>query len=395
MIARRVSSLHPYKPGEQPTDREYIKLNANENPYPPAPEVIKAITDLAHNHAEKMALYPDPDSVLLREAIASMLNTTGGLLWQDATSAETAECSSAWETVAGKNAALQSPALDITPDMIFCGNGSDEVLSFVFYSFFDSDSPLIMPEHTYSFYPVYAGYYNIPYKKIPLKDDYSLDLIKICTEAQLSNSSCIFANPNAPTGLSASLEDINNFLTAAPKNKVHVIDEAYGDFGNVSALSLIKDNPNLLVVRTFSKSLSFAGMRLGFAVGQSALIETLHRVKDSFNHFPVDVLTQTGGIAACKAVDYYRDKTRKILEERENFSVFLKNRGWFVLPSQTNFVFAKKDSLKGKVAYEALKTKGILVRRFDIPGIEDFLRISIGTKEDMNALKQAFEECNL
>lgn len=252
-----------------------------------------------------------------------------------------------------------------------------------------------MPEHTYSFYPVYAGYYNIPYKKIPLKDDYSLNLIKICTEAQLSNSSCIFANPNAPTGLSASLEDINNFLTAAPKNKVHVIDEAYGDFGNVSALSLIKDNPNLLVVRTFSKSLSFAGMRLGFAVGQPALIETLHRVKDSFNHFPVDVLTQTGGIAACKAVDYYRDKTRKILEERENFSVFLKNRGWFVLPSQTNFVFAKKDSLKGKVAYEALKTKGILVRRFDIPGIEDFLRISIGTKEDMNALKQAFEECNL
>lgn len=367
MIAQRVQNLKPYQPGEQPKDREYIKLNANENPYPPAPAVVEAVCRHAQEASQTLALYADPDSNQLRAAIAAHLNQTGGVL---------ANC----------NPLNQR----ISADMVFCGNGSDEVLSFVFYAFFDSSSPLIQPEHTYSFYPVYAGYYDIPLKKIPLNQDFSLDVEAMIHAAVENDSSLILANPNAPSSLALSLQQLRDLLSRLPKNRVHVVDEAYADFGSESALSLLAEFPNLVVVRTFSKSLSLAGMRLGYAVASPELIQVLHRVKDSFNHFPVDVLAQKAGVAACQSTSYYEDCTKKIVEQRDDFIAFLRNLGWQVLDSSTNFIFTTKPGVSGRQVYQTLKEAGILVRRFDTPGIEEYLRITVGTAQQMAQLKAAF-----
>ena len=367
MIAQRVENLKPYQPGEQPKDRDYIKLNANENPYPPAPAVVEAICRHAQEAPQTLALYADPDSNQLRAAIASHLNQTGGVL---------ANC--------------QTLSQSITADMVFCGNGSDEVLSFVFYAFFDSNRPLIQPEHTYSFYPVYAAYYNIPLKKIPLHQDFSLDTEAMIQAAVETDSSLILANPNAPSSLALSLQQLRDLLLRLPKNRVHVVDEAYADFSSESALSLLAEFPNLVVVRTFSKSLSLAGMRLGYAVASPELIHVLHRVKDSFNHFPVDVLAQKAGVAACQSISYYEDCTKKIVEQRDDFIGFLRNLGWQVLDSSTNFIFTTKPGVSGRQVYQALKKAGILVRRFDTPGIEEYLRITVGTAQQMAQLKAAF-----
>ena len=367
MIAQRVQNLKPYQPGEQPKDREYIKLNANENPYPPAPAVVEAVCRHAQEASQTLALYADPDSNQLRAAIAAHLNQTGGVL---------ANCRPLNQSVSA--------------DMVFCGNGSDEVLSFVFYAFFDSSSPLIQPEHTYSFYPVYAGYYDIPLKKIPLNQDFSLDVEAMIHAAVENDSSLILANPNAPSSLALSLQQLRDLLSRLPKNRVHVVDEAYADFGSESALSLLAEFPNLVVVRTFSKSLSLAGMRLGYAVASPELIQVLHRVKDSFNHFPVDVLAQKAGVAACQSTSYYEDCTKKIVEQRDDFIGFLRNLGWQVLDSSTNFIFTTKPGVSGRQVYQTLKEAGILVRRFDTPGIEEYLRITVGTAQQMAQLKAAF-----
>ena len=367
MIAQRVQNLKPYQPGEQPKDRDYIKLNANENPYPPAPAVVEAVCRHAQESSQTLALYADPDSNQLRAAIAAHLNQTGGIL---------ANCRPLNQS--------------ISPDMVFCGNGSDEVLSFVFYAFFDSSRPLIQPEHTYSFYPVYAGYYDIPLKKIPLHQDFSLDVDAMIQAAVENDSSLILANPNAPSSLALSLQQLRDLLSRLPKNRVHVVDEAYADFGSESALSLLAEFPNLVVVRTFSKSLSLAGMRLGYAVASPELIQVLHRVKDSFNHFPVDVLAQKAGVAACQSTSYYEDCTKKIVEQRDDFIGFLRNLGWQVLDSSTNFIFTTKPGVSGRQVYQALKEAGILVRRFDTPGIEEYLRITVGTAQQMAQLKAAF-----
>ena len=367
MIAQRVQNLKPYQPGEQPKDREYIKLNANENPYPPAPAVVEAVCRHAQEASQTLALYADPDSNQLRAAIAAHLNQTGGVL---------ANC--------------RPLSQRISADMVFCGNGSDEVLSFVFYAFFDSSSPLIQPEHTYSFYPVYAGYYDIPLKKIPLNQDFSLDVEAMIHAAVENDSSLILANPNAPSSLALSLQQLRDLLSRLPKNRVHVVDEAYADFGSESALSLLAEFPNLVVVRTFSKSLSLAGMRLGYAVASPELIQVLHRVKDSFNHFPVDVLAQKAGVAACQSISYYEDCTKKIVEQRDDFIGFLRNLGWQVLDSSTNFIFTTKPGVSGRQVYQTLKEAGILVRRFDTPGIEEYLRITVGTAQQMAQLKAAF-----
>lgn len=367
MIATRVQNLKPYQPGEQPKDRDYIKLNANENPYAPAPAVIDAICSHAKDNPMALTLYADPDSNELRSAIAAHLNETGGVL---------ANCKP-----------LSQP---IGLDMVFCGNGSDEVLSFVFYAFFDSCRPLVQPEHTYSFYPVYAGYYDIPLKKIPLQQDFSLDADAMVQAASRTESSVIFANPNAPSSLAVNLEELRFFLQRLPKNRVHVVDEAYADFGRESALSLLSEFPNLVVVRTFSKSLSLAGMRLGYAIARAELIQTLHQVKDSFNHFPVDALAQKAGVAACKSLGYYQQRTQEIVAQRKDFTAFLRNLGWDVLDSATNFVFTRKPGVDGRQVYQALKEAGILVRRFDTPGIEEYLRITVGTRQQMDKLKAVF-----
>ncbi len=376
-VSKRLESLHPYVPGEQPTDRAYIKLNANENPYPPHPSVIDAVKSALSASPEKLGLYPDPDVTELRQEIARMLNATGGVLCRART--DGGKCRPAPEDELG---------FEITPDMIFCGNGSDEVLSFVFYCFFDSDRPVVFPEHTYSFYPVYCGYYNIPMERVPLKGDWTLDVNTMLTKAKAAGSGIIFANPNAPTGLALGRKDVEGILKSAPEGKVVVVDEAYCDFGGESCLPLLKTHKNLVIVRTFSKALSFAGMRLGYIVANPELVQAVFCVKNSFNHFPVDFLAKTAAIASCKAAPYYAENARKIVTERESLTSFLREKGYFVLDSLTNFVFARKDGMGGRTLYEKVRDAGILIRHFATPGIEDFVRISIGTHEQMAELRK-------
>lgn len=362
MLSKRLQNLNPYIPGEQP-EGAFIKINANENPYPPPIEIIEGLSQYIGKRAMDLALYPDPDSCELRKSIACMLNESGGLL--NAQSKLTPR---------------------ITDDMIFCGNGSDEVLSFLFYAFFDSDKELIVPEYTYSFYPVYAAYYDIPLKKIPLHTDWTLDTDSMLATKD-SATGIIFANPNAPTGIVLIIEQIEAMLEQFPKNRVMVVDEAYVDFGTQTVLPLLQKYKNLVVVRTFSKSFSFAGMRLGFCVAHPELIAAVTKVKNSFNHFPVDALTQKAGSLACTHWRKYSQTAKVIARDRDIFSASLKKSGWEVLPSSTNFVMVKKISVgSGLDIYECLKEKQFLVRYFDNPATRDYVRITIGTTEQMERL---------
>lgn len=376
MISKRMENLHPYVPGEQPKDRVYIKLNANENPYPPAKKVQKSVINFVKKNAQKMALYPDPDSNTLRSDIAKMLNETGGVL-----------CNA---NVNGKNVTpSQNDKLPftVTPEMIYTGNGSDEVLSFVFYAFFDSSVSLVLPEFTYSFYPVYAGFYNIKTDIVPMNADWSLNTDEMLSRAKKNGSGLIFANPNAPSGLALSRQKIREMLLQSDPNKIFVVDEAYCDFGGESSISLLSEFKNLLIVRTFSKSLCGAGMRLGYVVSSPEIVNYITTVKNSLNHFPLDSVAQCAGSASCKNVSYYVECAKKVVQEREDFQNFLKDSGWFFVPSKTNFVLAKHPSISGKKVYEEIKKQGVLVRHFDTKGIEDFVRITIGTKEQMKVLK--------
>ena len=377
MISERMKNLHPYVPGEQPKDRVYIKLNANENPYPPAPEVIKATGAFVKKNPMKLALYPDPDSLSLRASIADMLNKTGGVLCRASVSGK--KCEPAQE---------DKIPFEVTPDMIYAGNGSDEVLSFVFYAFFDSANRLVLPEFTYSFYPVYAGFYNIPTDVIPLNADWTLDTAEMLSRAKANGSGIIFANPNAPTGRGLSRDEVRAMIKSADSDKVFVVDEAYCDFGGESCIPLLSEFRNLVIVRTFSKSLCSAGMRLGYIVANPELVNTVTTVKNSLNHFPVDAVAQAAGKAACENPWYYAECARKVACERDDFIRFLSENGWNVIPSQTNFVFAQKPGMGGEEVYQRIKQEGILVRHFSTKGIEDYVRITIGTKKQMNELKR-------
>ena len=377
MISERMKNLHPYVPGEQPKDRVYIKLNANENPYPPAPEVIKATGAFVKKNPMKLALYPDPDSLSLRASIADMLNKTGGVLCRASVSGK--KCEPAQED--------KIPFV-VTPDMIYAGNGSDEVLSFVFYAFFDSANRLVLPEFTYSFYPVYAGFYNIPTDVIPLNADWTLDTAEMLSRAKANGSGIIFANPNAPTGRGLTRDEVRAMIKSADSDKVFVVDEAYCDFGGESCIPLLSEFKNLVIVRTFSKSLCSAGMRLGYIVANPELVNTVTTVKNSLNHFPVDAVAQAAGKAACENPWYYAECARKVACERDDFTRFLYENGWNVIPSQTNFVFAQKPGMGGEEVYQRIKQEGILVRHFSTKGIEDYVRITIGTKKQMNELKR-------
>ena len=377
MISERMKNLHPYVPGEQPKDRVYIKLNANENPYPPAPEVIKATGAFVKKNPMKLALYPDPDSLSLRASIADMLNKTGGVLCRASVSGK--KCEPAQE---------DKIPFEVTPDMIYAGNGSDEVLSFVFYAFFDSANRLVLPEFTYSFYPVYAGFYNIPTDVIPLNADWTLDTAEMLSRAKANGSGIIFANPNAPTGRGLTRDEVRAMIKSADSDKVFVVDEAYCDFGGESCIPLLSEFRNLVIVRTFSKSLCSAGMRLGYIVANPELVNTVTTVKNSLNHFPVDAVAQAAGKAACENPWYYAECARKVACERDEFTRFLYENGWNVIPSQTNFVFAQKPGMGGEEVYQRIKQEGILVRHFSTKGIEDYVRITIGTKKQMNELKR-------
>jgi histidinol-phosphate aminotransferase len=275
--------------------------------------------------------------------------------------------------------------------MIYSGNGSDEVLSFVFYAFFDSGRRLVVPEFSYSFYPVYGGFYNIPLDPVKLKDDWTLDTEKMTAHEKRNRSGIIFANPNAPTGRGLLRSEVRGMLRNTCSDKVFVVDEAYVDFGGESCIPLLAEFPNLLIVRTFSKSLCSAGMRLGYIVASPELVRTVTTVKNSLNHFPIDAVAQVAGTAACCNDAYYADCAKKIAVEREKFTGFLRANGWDVVPSQTNFVFTRKNGVEGEEAYRKIKEQGILVRHFATKGIEDYIRVTIGTAGQMQTLCTAME----
>lgn len=380
MISNRMKNLHPYVPGEQPKDRVYIKLNANENPYAPSTKVQDAVVDFVKNNPMKLALYPDPDSLELHAAIAEMLNKTGGVL-----------CNAVVDGEDVKPSEKDKIPFTVTPEMVYSGNGSDEVLSFVFYAFFDSGKKLVLPEFTYSFYPVYAGFYNIETDVVPMKKDWSLDTNEMLNRASKNGSGLIFANPNAPSGIDLSRAEIREMLLKADKDEIFVVDEAYCDFGGESCIPLLEEFKNLLIVRTFSKSLCGAGMRLGYIVANPELINYVTTVKNSLNHFPIDAVAQIAGVAACKNPAYYCECAKKVAEERETFQNFLSEKGWEYIPSKTNFVLVRNPKVSGEQVYQKIKKEGILVRHFSTKGIEDYVRITIGTKEQMDALKKVME----
>ncbi|MDR1802084.1 MAG: aminotransferase class I/II-fold pyridoxal phosphate-dependent enzyme [Treponema sp.] len=356
--------LVPYVPGEQPRDRKFVKLNTNENPYPPSPLVIEAIKKAA---GENLRLYPDPACTELREAVAARYG--------------------------------------VKIEQVFAGNGSDEILAFAFAAFFgraalceiDSDSvedDILFPDVTYSFYPVFTDLWGLAYRMIPLKDDFSID---IAPYLDISDG-VVLPNPNAPTGMAVSLEDLRKIAEAAERNKrVLIVDEAYIAFadkeGVATALPLIAEFPNLLVIRTLSKEASLAGLRAAFAVGGEELIEGLCRVRDSFNSYTLDRLALAGAAAAVNDSSYYDAINRKVIATRGRVSAGLQAMGFRVLPSQANFIFAAPPSGKnGQEFFTALRERGFLVRHFNKPRIADFLRISIGTNEDMNAFLEACGE---
>jgi histidinol-phosphate aminotransferase len=354
---RKTHSLIPYVPGEQPRDRAFIKLNTNENPYPPALEVMQAVRDFP---AERLRLYPDPTSLKLRQCLA------------------------AYYGVAEKQ--------------IFVGNGSDEILAMAFQAFFRSrceidasgkkpQDCLVFPDITYSFYPVYARMYDIPYRTVRLGNDFSLPLAA-CLEP---SAGLVLANPNAPTGIAIGLEDLAA-LAASDRNRLVLVDEAYVDFGAESAIALLDRFDNILVVQTCSKSRALAGLRVGFAFGDPALIEGLERVRDSFNSYTLDSLAQSVATAAYASPGWFETTRARIIATREKTAAGLAELGFEVLPSSANFLFVRHTGFSGEHLYRELRREGILVRHFRLPRIEDHLRITIGLPEDMAKLVGCLRE---
>lgn len=337
-----VHALDPYTPGEQPKADGLIKLNTNENPYPPAPGVARLLQQ--PETAERLRLYPDPNSQSLKDAIIEHHG--------------------------------------LKPGQVFVGNGSDDVLAMVFMGLFKQARPILFPDITYSFYPVYCQLFEVEYLNIPLATDFSLNLDAYSND----NGGIIFANPNAPTGLALSLNAIEALLQRNTGSVV-VVDEAYVDFGADSALALIERYPNLLVVQTLSKSRSLAGMRLGFAAGQAHLIEALNRVKNSFNPYPIDRIAEAVGCAAMHDQGYFEACCQQIMATRQATTDALVELGFEVLPSKTNFVLARPpaDLPAAKLA-DRLRQDNVLIRYFDKPRINDYVRISIGTEAQMKQL---------
>ena len=345
----RIGALEPYVPGEQPRIANLVKLNTNENPYPPSPLAVDAIQQAAANGLER---YPDPTSLALREAVARRHG--------------------------------------LTVDQVFAGNGSDEVLAHAFFAFFQQAEPLLMPDVSYSFYKVYAQLYGIACELQPVDEGLRIDIEAIAARARSGCAGIVIANPNAPTGIGLPLSQIERLLAACP-DRVVLVDEAYVDFGGESALSLIGKYPNLLVVQTLSKSRSLAGLRVGFACGQPHLIDGLVRVKDSFNSYPLDRLATAGAVAALEDEAWFNTARDKIVDTREGLHLQLEDLGFEVLPSQTNFVFARHPGRDAAELAALLRERAVLVRHFRQPRIAQYLRISIGTREQCSALVQALQ----
>ena len=338
-FSAKYAALTPYVPGEQPKDAQYIKLNTNESPFAPPQSVV----DAAKAEAGKLQLYSDPESTALTEKAAHV-----------------------W---------------GVKKSQILMTNGSDEGLNFAFMAFCDDQHPIVFPDITYGFYPVFAQLNGIPYKTIPLKDDFSVDYRDYVGIGQ----NIVIANPNAPTGLALSLAEIEEIVKTNPDNVV-IIDEAYVDFGGESAVALIDKYDNLLITQTFSKSRSLAGGRLGVVIGNEKLIADLNTVKYSTNPYNVNRMTAAAGLAALCETEWFEKNCAEIMRVRTYTAAALEKLGFTVLNSKTNFLFAKSDKIGGRALYEKLKSKGVLVRQFNGVRIADFVRITIGTQEQMDVL---------
>lgn len=335
-----VEALVPYTPGEQPKDRTFVKLNTNENPYGPSPRAVEAIGAAT---GDALRLYPDPTAAALRTAIGARFG--------------------------------------LGADHVFAGNGSDEVLAHAFHAFFRGKGELLFPDVTYSFYPTYCTLYGIPFRQVPLDADFSLNIEALAGPC----AGIVIANPNAPTGIALPVAAIKRVLQANP-DVVVLVDEAYVDFGADSMAPLVARYDNLLVVQTFSKSRSLAGLRVGFALGQPALIEGLTRIKDSFNSYPLDRLALAGALAAWEDTTWFDETRHKVVADRARLTAGLQARGFAVLPSSANFVFASPSGLGAAQMLQALRERGILVRHFAKGRTRDWLRISIGTAADCDRL---------
>ena len=337
--------LTPYTAGEQPRDRQFIKLNTNENPYPPSPRVAQAIDGLC----DSLRLYPDMEATSLREAIARVMG--------------------------------------VSPEEIFCGNGSDEVLAFAFAAFF-AGKTLLAPDVTYSFYPVYARLFGVDYRTVPLREDFTVD-----TDGLMQGLPVALANPNAPTGLWLDKGEIRRLAThTRASGAVLLVDEAYAAFAPETCCDLLAEFDNLLLVRTFSKSHSLAGMRVGYALGSTRLISALRRIRDSFNSYPLDRLAQAAATASVLDGDYTAACVAKVVAARDKAYTRLRSAGITVLESATNFLFVRAAQEDAAPVQQALRERSILVRHFSAPRLKSWLRVTVGTAEDMDRVTDALIE---
>ena len=345
--SRRIRDMIPYVPGEQPRDRQFIKLNTNENPYPPSPKALEALRAAA---GDSLRLYPDPECTELRAAIAA--------------------------------------AHGLSPEQVFPGNGSDEVLAFCFQAFFDPDRPVHFADITYTFYAVYASYFGLTPELVPLAEDFTLPVADFLAPGC---GGVVLANPNAPTGLAVELADIRRILEAH-RDQVVLVDEAYIDFGGASADVLVPEYDNLVVVRTLSKGHALAGLRVGYALAQPDLIAALRCVRDSINSYTVDRAAQAAAAASLRDAAYFQERTAQVVRTRQRTALALRDMGFAVTDSQANFLFVRHPQVPAKTLLDGLRERGILVRWFDRPRIRDYLRITVGTDGEMDALTAALKE---
>ncbi len=341
-----VRELTPYVPGEQPRLNKLVKLNTNEHPYPPSPRVLEAITTVT---GDALRCYPDPESTELKQAFARR----NGL----------------------------------RPEQVFLGNGSDEVLAHIFQALLKHEQPLLFPDVTYSFYPVWCGLYKLRWREVPLTPNFLIDPADYCGD----NGGIIIPNPNAPTGVLMGLDVIRKLLEQNPDSVV-VIDEAYIDFGGESAVQLVPEFDNLLVVQTMSKSWALAGLRVGVAMGSAELVEGLQRMKNSFNSYPLGVVAQRAGVAALADEGYFKQACQTVVASRERLSAAMGKLGFEVLPSAANFILARHPARAARELFADLRARGIIVRYFDRPRIDEHLRISIGTDEQCDELLAVLAE---
>lgn len=341
-----VAQLDPYVPGEQPKLDNLVKLNTNENPYGPSPKALHA---MQAELTDALRLYPDPNADALKQALADYYQ--------------------------------------VTTSQVFVGNGSDEVLAHIFQGLLKHDAPILFPDISYSFYPVYCGLYQIDYIKVPLNEQFELDL----QGYQQPNGGIIFPNPNAPTGIALPLQQVEAIAQHNPDSVV-VVDEAYIDFGGQSAIALVDQYPNLLVVQTLSKSRSLAGLRVGFAIGHADLIEALERVKNSFNSYPLDRLAISGAVAALQDQAYFEQTCQRIIDSRTQLVAQLQQLGFESLPSSANFIFVRHPQHDAAQLFQQLRQRSIIVRYFNKARIDQYLRITIGTETECAQLVTALTE---